>query len=226
MKIKGAIFDMDGTLVDSMMFWEILWKKVGLQYRNDPSFRPPIEVEKATRTMIYREGMAYVNRVCGLTAEDAEFVAFAEAGVTDFYRTVAHPKEGAIALLQALRAKGISVYLASATAMSEIRLALDCYGMTDLFDGILSCVDIGVGKDRPDIYRLAMDQMGMSAEEVCVFEDSFVAMETAKKIGCHTVGIFDPYNLGQDRLRAASEVYVEEGQRLDGLAEIIETMET
>ena len=51
MKIKGAIFDMDGTLIDSLMFWGHLWRRIGKEYMNDEGFLPDGEVDRAVRTM-------------------------------------------------------------------------------------------------------------------------------------------------------------------------------
>ena len=223
MKLQGAIFDMDGTLVDSLMFWDDLWEQIGRTYWNNPSFRPDGELDKKVRTMIYSDAMVYFKEVYKLPGSTEDFVRFAESGVEDFYRYRVKTKPGAIELLDALQEKGIRMCLASATAMREIRVALESMDLAKYFDAVLSCADIGVGKDRPDIYEMSLKALRLPAERVCVFEDSYVALETAAGLGCRTVGIFDRYNFGQDRLRAASEIYVEEGQSLSVLIGQIET---
>ena len=85
----------------------------------------------------------------------------------------------------------------------------------------MSCADIGAGKDKPDIYIAAKNALGLTAEDICVFEDSYVALETAKNAGFKTVGIFDKNNYGQDRLKAASLIYIKEGEPLDIVNEAI-----
>ena len=217
MTIKGAIFDMDGTLIDSLSFWDHLWHSIGEKYMNDPAFLVCEEVDKAVRTMIYTDAMAYVRKYYGIDESEGDFLRFAESTLSDFYRDVATVKDGAIALLGHLRGLGIKLCLASATAMKEIRFTLACHGLDAYFDTVLSCADIGVGKDRPDIYLIALDRMGLSANEVCVFEDSYVAIETAKAAGFQTVGIYDRYNFNQERLKQASDLYLEEGAELDTL---------
>ena len=222
MKIKGAIFDMDGTIIDSLMFWEHLWRQIGEKYMNDANFKPSEEVDKGVRTMIYVDAMAYVKEYYKLDVDTDELIRFASGGLTDFYRDVAKPKAGAFELLDYLKSKNIKMCLASATAMREIRFTLECHGMLGYFDSVLSCADIGAGKDRPEIYLRAMDELGLPADEICVFEDSFVALETAKKAGFRTVGLFDRYNFGQDRLERASDFYMAEGHSLDELINVIE----
>ena len=217
MKIKGAIFDMDGTIIDSLMFWDCLWKQIGEKYMGDPDFKPSDEVNKNVRTMIYTDAMAYFKDYYKIPGKTEDFLRSASVGILDFYKDVAKIKLGADELLSYLKSQNIKLCLASATSMPEIKHALSCHGLLKYFDIVLSCVDIGVGKDRPDIYLEATEKMGISPEDICVFEDSYVALETAKKVGFQTVGIFDRYNFCQDRLKKAADIYLNEGHSLSEL---------
>ena len=86
-----------------------------------------------------------------------------------------------------------------------------------MFDFVISCVDIGSGKDKPDIYLAALERFGSSLEQTCVFEDSFVALETAKRAGFITVGIHDNGNYDHDKLMAASDYYLADGMTFNDL---------
>jgi HAD superfamily hydrolase (TIGR01509 family) len=215
MKIKGAIFDMDGTLVDSLFFWGVFWRDLGERFLGKENYAPPEEVDLKVRTMIFTDAMAYVRDALGIEATSDEVVSFATENLSDFYRYRVKAKTGAYALLDHLKAKGVRMCVASATDKKYLPIALDACGLTPYFDTVLSCAELGVGKDKPDIYLLSLEKLGVSASECAVFEDSFVALETARSIGCHTVGIFDENNYGQDRLRAASDLYLSEGTALD-----------
>lgn len=217
MKIKAAIFDMDGTLVDSLFFWGVFWRDLGKTFLGEENFTPPEALDREVRTMIFTEAMAYVRDALGIRESADEVVRFATATLTDFYRCKVKVKAGTYALLDHLSACGVKLALASATDMRYVRIALDACGLDHYFDVVLSCADIGVGKDKPDIYLHTLEVLDTAAEDACVFEDSFVALETARSIGTHTVGIFDPNNFGQDRLRAASDIYLAEGEGLDRL---------
>ena len=61
---------------------------------------------------------------------------------------------------------------------------------------------------------LAADYLGEKLEETWIFEDSLVAIETATKIGMPTVGIYDRYNFGQDRIKQLAVEYIEDGETL------------
>ena len=224
MKIKGAIFDMDGTLVNSLMYWDHLWESIGKKYMNDASFRPTDEDDKKVRTMIYAEAMEYFWEKYQIPSELSDFLLFVTDGVGDFYREIVRPKEGAIELLEFLKSKGIRICLATATKMADVKIAVEVCDIDKYLDFKFSCADIGVGKDRPDIYLISRDALGFSEDELCVFEDSFLAIETAKKAGFKTIGIYDQYNAGQERLRASSDIYLEKGRPLSDLIEYIETM--
>ena len=217
MNIKGAIFDMDGTLIDSLSFWEHLWHSMGARYLNDPEFWPNEEADRAVRTMIYADAMAYIKEYYGIACSTEEFLDFTRNMLPAFYRDVATVKAGAFALLDHLKSEGIPLCLASATAMKELRYALTCHGLDKYFDTVLSCADIGIGKDRPDIYLTALASMGLKANEVAVFEDSYVAARTAAAAGFQTVGIHDPLSPGQDSLKEITDIYLDAGCTLDTL---------
>ena len=222
MKIKGAIFDMDGTLIDSLSFWDHFWKLIGSRYLQKNDFKACEEVDKRIRTMIYTDAMAYIREYYGITEPIEDFLHFTKATLTDFYKNSAPVKQGAVALLEHLASLGISLCLASASPIKDVRFNLSVHGLDKYFDTVLSCADIGVGKDQPDIYLLALEKMGLGAAEVCVFEDSFIALETAKAAGFQTVGIYDDHNYEQGRLRCASDFYLEKGRGLDTLIAICE----
>ena len=215
MKIKAAIFDMDGTLVDSLFFWGVFWRDLGAKYLGKENYTPPAELDRGVRTMVFTDAMAYVGGALGIKAPTEEVVAFATETLADFYRYKVKAKTGVYTLLDRLSAMGVKLALASATDMKYLKIALRACDLEKYFDVILSCADLGVGKDKPDIYLLSLEKLGVTAADSAVFEDSYVALETARDIGCHTVGIFDQNNYGQDRLEAASEIYLGEGIPLD-----------
>lgn len=214
MKIKGAIFDMDGTLVDSLFFWGFMWREVGKKYLGVDDFAPTEDVDKKVRTMIYNDAMAWVKELYNMPCEAEELIQFTLNGMEDFYKHEVKIKPGAVELLDFLKENGIKMCLASATEMKYIKIALEYLDLGKYFDVVLSCDDIGVGKDKPDIYNMSAAALGEKHSDLCVFEDSFVALETARTAGFHTVGIFDQYNFEQERLKAASEIYLGEGTPL------------
>ena len=222
MKIKGAIFDMDGTLINSLTFFSFFWRQIGIKYKGDPTFKPTEEIDKGFRTMVFKQALVKLKEYYGFSGETEELFDFANDCLKSFYRDEATVKPGAFALLDHLKSKKIPLVLASATAKEEVCFALSCHRLLDYFDEVLSCADLGKGKEHPDVYRAAVKVMGLSPKEVCVFEDSFVALETAKKEGFLTAGIYDAGNFDQERLKASADVYLDEGKPLSDLIGFIE----
>ena len=223
MKIKGAIFDMDGTLVDSLTFWSSYWKRFGKRFFGIHDFVPDEKVDCAVRTMIFKKAQLHIKEFYGLDVSDEEFADFSEGGVMDFYRTEATVKDGVFELLEHLKKEGIKLCVASATEKYLVTFALNHLGLAPYFETVLSCADIGKSKDVPDIYLLARDILDAKENELCVFEDSFVAIETAKKAGFLTVGIYDEHNFDQKRLAASSDFYIGKDH---SMAELIDRIQS
>lgn len=214
MKIKGAIFDMDGTLVNSLMFWDSFFENLGQKYLGISGFKPDPEVDRAVRTMILSDGVIYINRTCNLGAYDEEIVEYSTSMLEDFYTTVASVKDGAVELLEALSKSGVKLAVASATDKKYVNIALRCLGLDKYFDKITSCSEIGLGKDHPDVYFAALDLLSLSIDEVAVFEDAPLALKTAKSAGFFTVGVFDKYNNDQKSVKTYSDIYITEKETL------------
>ena len=171
--------------------------------------------------MIYSDAMRWFFGKYEIGGEEADFLEFTESGIPEFYRTVARPKEGAAELLRALHDGGAEVRLASATEKKHLPVALAACGLDGMFDGIFSCSELGVGKDRPDIFLKALEGTGLSPEECWVVEDSCTALLTAKRAGFCTVGVFDKYSPAQDILRAEADHYLGEGRSLAELIPVL-----
>ena len=214
MVIKAAIFDMDGTLVDSLGFWDILWAHFGKLYRNDPEFRPTEADDKAVRTLIFKDAMELIYERYAMGASVQELFDVAQELIKDFYSNKLKAKPGVKEFLEHCQAQGTKMCVASATRREMVELALSHCGLDKYFCKLFSCADLGVGKDKPDIYLHAQGYLGTALEDTWVFEDSAVAIQTADRIGMKTVGIFDKYNFGQDIISQTATVYVAEGEDL------------
>ena len=216
-KIKGAIFDMDGTLVDSLMVWDVLWDEFGRRFTENGKFRPSAEADKAVRTMTLKEAMHYLHELYNIGANGDELLEAANKTIRKFYAEDVKLKEGVIEFLEYCFGKGVKMCIASATDKKLIAVAVEHCGIGKYFSGVLSCADIGKGKEEPDIYLKALEFLGTTKEESCVFEDSAVAICTAHKIGINTVGIYDKLNYGQDVIKDTANVYIAQGESLKKL---------
>ena len=207
-KLNAAIFDMDGTLVDSLGFWGIIWKDIGRDYLGDNNFVPDEDIDKKVRTMIFSDAMLFAKKAYSIAGSDEDFISYTTSKLGDFYRQTVTVKDGCREFLEYLKESGVKMCLASATDMKYVNIALDVLDLRKYFDAVMSCSEIGIGKDKPDIYLRALKALGEEAEDTYIFEDSFVALETAKAIGLYTVGVYDKYSFDQERLKRSSMIYL------------------
>lgn len=213
-KFEAAIFDMDGTLVDSLMLWDILWKEFGTRYLNNPQFVPEKEDDKAVRTLTLKDAMILIHDRYNIGTDGEELLNVANSIMTDFYTNSVKLKSGVRDFLEYLYNNNIKMCIASATAPDLIKLAIEHCKLDKYFSEIFSCGEIGKGKEHPDIFLMVQEYLGEEIEDICVFEDSLVAIETASKVGMKTVGIYDKYNFGQDKIKRIADEYIAEGETL------------
>ncbi|MBQ3125689.1 MAG: HAD family phosphatase [Clostridia bacterium] len=218
MQISGAIFDMDGTLVDSLGYWNVFWSELGEEFAGDSGFRPDPETDRAIRTLPLREAMHLLHEKTGFGVDGDALWQLADRRCARFYAEEVQMKPGALEFLALLRDRGVPMCIASATAPSLLRIVIEKYRLDAYLPRLFSCSEIGRGKEHPDIFLLAHEFLGTPKASTWVFEDSPLALETAQAAGFPTVGVFDANNFDPDRARAASVHYIGDRETLMGLA--------
>ena len=219
MKIKGAIFDMDGTLVNSLVLWDVLWKEFGERFLSDASFKPSEEDDRAMRTMILRDSMDFTHEKYKVGPSGEELHRIACEIILDFYANQLEMKAGGKELLDYLLENNVKMCIASASNPAFIHAAMKRCDLSKYFVSLISCAEVGSGKDKPDVFLHALDVLGTDLCDTWVFEDSYVAVCTAKKAGFRTAGVYEKCNFCQDVLEANSDVYVSEHEDLTKLVE-------
>lgn len=214
MEIKAAIFDMDGTLVDSLMLWDVLWSSFGEKYFNNKDFRPNAKDDKAVRTLTLKDAMELIHKNYNMGESGQELLNFADNLMLDFYSNTVELKSGVREFLDYCKQNGVKMCIASATAPELVKVAIKHCDIEKYFLKVFSCADLGLGKDKPDIFLLASEFFGEELKDTWVFEDSVVAIETATKIGMPTVAIYDRFNFGQEKMQEIATEYIAKGESL------------
>ncbi len=207
--IRGAIFDMDGTLLDSMCVWEQLSQRYLDKFGIRITGADYAALEARTQ---YQGAQYFCGRYPEITETPEQVVAGLDSLICSRYETLAQPREGVLELLAALRGAGVRMAVATLTDRKHAEKALADRGMLGFFDFMLTIDDVGVSKRDPKIYCMAAARMGLPAGECMVFEDAPYAGETAKRAGFQVCGVAEPwYAAGEKQLRAASDLFVEHG---------------
>lgn len=206
MNKKYCIFDMDGTLVDSMEYW----KALGREFLNSKGLTEGIDdVLKQIEAMTTLESSALFIETFGLEGTPESVAQEINEMMDDHYRNDIPLKPGVKTYLQSLHEQGVKLCVASAAVNHLVDACLTRLGVGEYFDFFLSCEEVGCGKNRPDVFLEAAKRMGSRPKDTAVFEDALYAIETAKNAGFYTVGVADCSNADTwEQLKAFCDEYV------------------
>lgn len=202
--IKGAIFDLDGTLLDSMH----IWNNMGERYLRSIGYEPRENLNDTFRTLSLYQAACYYISEYGVDLSVDEIMNGINNMIEKYYRNEAVLKAGAAEFLKKLNDNGVKMCIATATDKYLVEAALKHCGISEYFSDIFTCTSVGHGKDEPVIYREALKHLDTDKSETVVFEDSFYALRTAKKDGFITAAIFDSYEKNQSELKALADFYI------------------
>lgn len=214
--IKGAIFDIDGVILDSMPIWD----KAGEMYLCSLGFQPEPGLAKTMFSMSMGEGAKYLRERYQMDMDEVEIIKGINRTIEDFYAFQVQLKEGVEQFLKGLRQYGIKTVAATTSDRQVFERALKRLNVTGYFERIFTSSETGAGKSKPDIFLAAAEHMGTIPKETWVFEDALYAIRTAKNAGFRTVGVYDDSSLDDmDEIMKISDIYL---RKLDNVHDFIE----
>ena len=212
MKLKYAIFDLDGTVLDSLPMWE----SVGLDTLRAQGYDPDPALNRELRTLTMADGAKLCKELFSMPESIEEIVRMVEDQALSAYHHTIVPKAGMEALLQRLKEAGIPMCIATSTQRYLVEAGLRRCGLMEFFDGIFTCPEVGQGKkEGPAVYEAALRHMGGTKEEALVFEDALHAIQTAKAAGFRVAAIYDPASDGEhEEIRSLCDLYISSYEEL------------
>lgn len=184
---KGIIFDMDGTLLDSLP----MWSNLDVEYMGRYGIVPDENFHHNVATMTLIEASQYIKEVFDIPKSSEEICKDFQAMVYEEYKNHLKLKTLAYELVKTVRARGYKIIIATANECELSEPVLERTGLGKYVDGLVSCTMVGASKEKPDVYLKACEMMDIKVEECVVFEDSLRAMQTAKSAGFTTIGVYD-----------------------------------
>lgn len=206
MDIKCAIFDLDGTLIDSMGIWE----SIDIEFLSKRGISPvPADYMKTVAPMGFQRTAEYTIERFALNETPAALISEWTEMAHERYSNSVKLKPYAKEFLEYLKARGIKIALATATMQYLAEPALKNNGIYDMFDCISSTDAVKRGKGFPDIYLYVAERLGVKPCHCAVFEDIPDGIRGANAAGMYSVGVFDKYSLDeQETLKEISEKYI------------------
>ena len=185
---KGAIFDLDGTLLDSMGVWD----QVDEDFLSKRGIPVPADYATTIAAMQFRQIAEYTIARFDLPDTPERIMAEWDEMGRHMYENVVEAKPGALDYLADLKASGARLAVATSLPPALREPAMRHVGIIDLFDATVSVDDVGdVGKDRPDVYLLAAERLGVDPRDCTVFEDLLVGMRSARSAGMRVWAMHD-----------------------------------
>jgi beta-phosphoglucomutase family hydrolase len=181
---KGALFDLDGVLIDSSPFHFASWVKLG----EEVGFTMTPELFRQT---FGQRNDAILRRFFS-DATDEQIAIWSERKEA-LYRQLAAgkltPLPGARELVRALKGAGFRLAIASSTPRQNIAFALEQIGMADVFDALVGAEDVTKGKPDPEVFLTAAKRLGVPPERCLVFEDAIAGVIAAKRGGMKCIAV-------------------------------------
>lgn len=186
---KYCIFDMDGTLVDSMDYW----RRLGFEYLEGKGVpeEDAVRTMEAVKNLTLSQSIQLFLDTYGLPGTPEDVLVEMRDIMERHYRTDVGLKPGIVNYLDQLRERGCRLCVATATDERLAHICLERLGIDDKFEFLLSCQTIGIGKEHPHIYLQATVCLDCQPEEAAVFEDALYAAQSAKAAGFYTVAVWD-----------------------------------
>ena len=191
--IQGAIFDMDGTIIDSM--W--VWYTVNKDYLYKRNLSMPADLKEKIETMTFKESALYFKDRFQIEDNVETIMGEWNEMAKSSYSNGVKLKPGVYEYLTKLKEKDIKIGLATSNYSKLVDLALSQNNIKHFFDAITTTEEVEREKSFPDIYLLTAKKLNVEPEKCVVFEDILPAIKGAKLAGMTVVGVQDEYSLDQ-----------------------------
>ena len=203
--VKAAIFDLDGTLTDSMGIWE----KVDVDFLTSHGIEVPDDYSEKIYHMSFKESATYTIETFGLPYTVEEIWGLWNEMARHEYSENVYLKPYAKEFLESLKARGIKLGIATALTRDLYTPMLKHNGVLDMFSAIVTVDEIGKGKNEPDIYVKTAELLETEPCDCIVFEDILLGIRSAKSAGMKICGVYDRYADAQrGEIVAMSDIYI------------------
>lgn len=205
MNFKGAIFDLDGTVFESMH----VWRQIDIDFLGKRNLEVPIDYLDKIVSMNFDEAADFTIQRFGFTETKEEIIKeWFDMAVYAYGHDVGfkpHAKE----YLDYLKSKNIPLAVATSSDEQLYLATFRHLGLMSYFDTVVTAKEVGSGKNKPDIYLEAAKRLNLLPHECVVFEDIYNGMVNAKSAGFFTVIMEDESSLRQrDKLKEESDIYI------------------
>lgn len=202
---KAVIFDLDGTLVDSMG----IWGQIDIEYLGAHGYEVPPDLQKEIEGLSFTEVAVYFKERFHILESIEEIKRCWQEMAIDKYSHEVMLKPGVKKFLPFLQERGISMAVASSNDRTLIEAVLNSHGIRKYFQCIITACEVQKGKPAPDVYLEAARRLQVRPEECLVFEDIIPGILSGKGAGMTTCAVEDTYSISQKKEKTeAADHYI------------------
>ena len=204
-RFKSAIFDMDGTIIDSMG----IWKDLAAASFEKNNIAVPDDLEHKIFTMTFTEAADFCIKLTGLNISPDELVDEWSRKAMIYYKTDIPFKPYAAEFIRYLKDLGMKISLTTSNFYDVAVDVLKRKEIFGLFDSITSTQEVTRSKRYPDVFLLSSQRLGVDPRDCIVFEDSYASVLGAKDAGMFVIGVYDKYaSHAQEKIRKEAHSYI------------------
>lgn len=209
--MKAAIFDLDGTILNSMK----MWRNLSYNYLVSKGIEVPRDLIKPLRKLTFKEGCSYIKKKFGLEESAEEIREILEETLADYYSNYLNLKPYVIETLDEFKNGNIRIMIATATDEHLVRMALRRHNIEDYFEHIQTVGNTGIRKGEPGFFQKAIDRLGLDSKDIWVFEDALHCILSAKRCGLNVVGVYDEFASSEEEdIKKIADIYIEDFNQL------------
>lgn len=205
--IEAVIFDLDGSLVDSM--W--LWRAIDIEYLGRFGIPLPEDLQSKIEGMSFNETAMYFKENFHIPDSLERIKDDWNKMAWDKYANEVPLKPGIPEFLEACRTNGIKLGIATSNSRELVENIALVHGLKDYFSCIMTGCDVGRGKPAPDIYLAVAKELGVNADKCLVFEDIIPGIQAGLSAGMRVCAVEDAYSVPQkEAKRGLANYYIED----------------
>lgn len=205
--LKAVIFDVDGTLVDSM--W--IWKQIDIDFLKRRNIELPVTLQRDLEGLSYTATAEYFKERFKLPETAEEIKEEWREMADDFYNNKVQLKAGAKELLQIFKDSGLKLGIATSNSRELVEAMLKGHEIDKYFDGIRTSCEVSRSKPFPDVYLKVAEDMQIEPQSCLVFEDTVAGATAAKAAGMRVIAVYDKISEdSRPHLEQLSELYIKD----------------
>jgi len=204
--IEAVIFDLDGTLLDSMQ----VWKNIDIDFLGKREITPPPDLSSQIEGMSFHQTATFFKELFLLSESIEEIQGIWHSMAFDKYKNEIKLKDGAFEFLTMLKSKNVKLGIATSNSRELAETCLISLDIIHMFDVIITGNDIEYGKPSPDIYLKAANFMKVAPEKCLIFEDVPNGIQAGINAKMRTCAVYDEFTaILTDKKKELADFYIE-----------------